>query len=174
MKFETDLLGAKLWAVVAATVRPLPGRVAKPSPPTPVVAAKSAVRTPPVPPQIARPVRKAPKTSRPPPIALEPGRHRRLIRGREAAAGTIDLHGLDQDRARSALTGYILRAHAEGQRTVLVITGKGALGDGVLRRRTPEWLAEAPLRAVVSGLSEAHRRHGGEGALYVALKRRER
>jgi DNA-nicking Smr family endonuclease len=55
-----------------------------------------------------------------------------------------------------------------------VITGKGALGDGVLRRRVPEWLAEAPLRSLIAGISEAHRRHGGGGALYVAIRRRER
>jgi DNA-nicking Smr family endonuclease len=83
----------------------------------------------------------------------------------------VDLHGLNQDQARSALTGFMLHAFAAHRRIVLVITGKGALGDGVLRRRVPEWLAEPPLRAVVAGLSEAHRRHGGEGALYVALKR---
>ena len=70
------------------------------------------------------------------------------------------------------MTDYVRRAHAEGRRTVLVITGKGALGDGVLRRRAPEWLSEPPLRTLVAGLSEAHRRHGGEGAIYVALKRR--
>jgi DNA-nicking Smr family endonuclease len=64
------------------------------------------------------------------------------------------------------------RAYDEGWRAVLVITGKGALGDGVLRRRAPEWLAQPPIRPMVAGISEAHRRHGGEGALYVALKRR--
>ena len=83
----------------------------------------------------------------------------------------IDLHGYDQDRGRAALTAFILRAHADGERAVLVITGKGTMGDGVLRRRTPEWLSEPPLRPLIAGLSEAHRRHGGEGALYVALKR---
>jgi DNA-nicking Smr family endonuclease len=54
-----------------------------------------------------------------------------------------------------------------------VITGKGSSGDGVLRRRVPEWLSQPPLRQIVAGLSEAHRRHGGGGALYVALKRAE-
>jgi DNA-nicking Smr family endonuclease len=53
-----------------------------------------------------------------------------------------------------------------------VITGKGVGGDGVLRRRVPEWLAAPPIRPHVAGVSEAHRRHGGDGALYVALKRR--
>jgi DNA-nicking Smr family endonuclease len=53
-----------------------------------------------------------------------------------------------------------------------VITGKGVGGDGVLKRRVPDWLAAPPLRDHIAGLSEAHRRHGGEGALYVALKRK--
>jgi DNA-nicking Smr family endonuclease len=85
----------------------------------------------------------------------------------------IDLHGLSQDGARSALTGFLEGCVRRGVRGVLIITGKGALGDGVLRRRVPEWLGEAPLRPIVAGISEAHRRHGGGGALYVALKRRD-
>ena len=78
---------------------------------------------------------------------------------------------MDQDRARAAVTAFLLREHASGARAVLVITGRGKVGGGVLRRRLPDWLAEPPLRAVVAGLAVAHRRHGGEGAFYVALKR---
>jgi DNA-nicking Smr family endonuclease len=176
--------GDHLWPIVAATVRPFPGRSAnaslpprgggstaeggvggpsarKKEPPT------SRARGPePLPPYRTGAEKRdgAPR----PPDPIEPNRFNRLTRSH---APTIDLHNLNQDRARAALTAFILRAHAEGHRTVLVITGKGALGDGVLRRRTPEWLAEPPLRAVIAGLSEAHRRHGGAGALYVALKR---
>ena len=106
-----------------------------------------------------------------PPEFIEPGRRRRLIRERDPIAAIIDLHNMTQDVARAALTGFVLRAQAQGERAVLVITGKGALGDGVLRRRVPEWLADPPLRGAVAGVSEAHRRHGGEGALYVALRR---
>jgi DNA-nicking Smr family endonuclease len=102
---------------------------------------------------------------------LDASLHRRLVRGREAVAGRIDLHGLTYDAARAALTAFILRAADEGWRAVMVITGKGALGEGVIRRHAPEWLAAPPLRALVAGVSQAHRRHGGEGALYVALKR---
>jgi len=72
------------------------------------------------------------------------------------------------------LEGFLRRAWDEGYRAVLVITGKGVQGDGVLRRRTPEWLAAPQLAHIVAGISEAHRRHGGEGALYVALKRKPR
>jgi DNA-nicking Smr family endonuclease len=91
--------------------------------------------------------------------------------GRETIGGRIDLHGLSQDQARADLIAFVQAAVLHGARGVLVITGKGALGDGVLRRRAPEWLAEPPLRPLVAGISEAHRRHGGAGALYVALKR---
>ncbi|MGH7022381.1 MAG: Smr/MutS family protein [Caulobacteraceae bacterium] len=103
--------------------------------------------------------------------AIEPGRYRRMVLGREPIGARIDLHGLGQDAARAELTDFIHRTHGLGLRGVLVITGKGTLGDGVLRRRVPEWLAEPPLRALIAGISEAHRRHGGAGALYVALKR---
>jgi DNA-nicking Smr family endonuclease len=122
---------------------------------------------------VAPPVRpKRAVTSPGPPGAIEPNRQRRLVREREPIGARIDLHGLDQDRARAALERFITASHAQGHRAVLVITGKGLRGDGVLRRLTPEWLAASPLRALVAGLARADRRHGGEGALYVALKRR--
>jgi DNA-nicking Smr family endonuclease len=81
---------------------------------------------------------------------------------------------MTQDRARAALEAFLRRAWDDGYRAVLVITGKGLSGDGVLRRYTPEWLAAPALSHIVAGISEAHRRHGGEGALYVALKRKPR
>jgi DNA-nicking Smr family endonuclease len=118
-----------------------------------------------------RPGRVAPVASGPPGV-IEPNRQRRLVREREPIGARIDLHGLDQDRARAALEQFIAASHAAGHRAVLVITGKGVRGDGVLRRLTPEWLAAPPLRMMVAGLARADRRHGGEGALYVALKRR--
>ena len=72
------------------------------------------------------------------------------------------------------LERFLARAWDEGYRAVLVITGKGFTGDGILRRAAPEWLAAPHLAHIVAGISEAHRRHGGEGALYVALKRKPR
>ena len=162
----------RLWAAVARTVRLAPGRKAPedPSPPPepllpPLVAKPAAATAPP-----AHRSAKAP----PPPGPIEPGRHRRIARERDPIEARLDLHGFDQDRARRVLTDFVARAHADGLRAVLVITGRGLLGDGVLRRRAPEWLAEPPLRALVAGLSPAERRHGGDGALYVALKRKGR
>ena len=165
---------ARLWALVAATVRPLPGRMvvipqdepANP-PPRPAPAAKAPLPFVPAAHQ-SRP--RAP--AKPPPSDIEPGRMRRLTRERDPLELVLDLHGLDQDRARGVLHRFLLRAQEDGARAVLVITGKGVQGDGILRRRTPEWLAEPAVRSVVAGVSEAHRRHGGAGALYVALKRK--
>ncbi|HEY2049218.1 MAG TPA: Smr/MutS family protein [Caulobacteraceae bacterium] len=169
---------ARLWAIVAATVRPLPGR-AHPHPPADSAPAKASAaprKSEPAKAPVPTPRRAHPPAPRPPapPETIEPNRLRLIDRGREALNGTLDLHGLDQDRARAALTRFLMRAFDENHRTVLVITGKGALGDGVLRRRTPEWLAEPPLRGVVAGISEAHRARGGAGALYIALKRNPR
>lgn len=164
----------RLWAVVTSTVRPGPGRtpVVPPKDVEPEGAVKTKAKAAPGPHPFAP---AAHRTKAKPPIVapgdIEPGRKRRLIRERDPIDLRLDLHGFDQDRARAVLTGFLLRAQDEGVRAVLVITGKGYQGDGVLRRRVPEWLADPPLRAVVAGVSEAGRRHGGEGALYVALKR---
>jgi DNA-nicking Smr family endonuclease len=169
-----------LWAAVAATVRLAPGR-SPPPPPSPEVPpppvqtapskAKGVAKTP-----TAAPAKAPPKPHHPyaPPQTIEPRRKRRIVRGRDEIAGRLDLHGLDQDRARQALHDFLLRAHGDGARAVLVITGKGRMGDGVLRRRAPEWLADPALRAIVAGLSQADRHHGGEGAFYIALKRKTR
>ena len=169
---------ARLWALVAATVRPLPGRTVDIPPETP--AEPQAVRRPAA--KASQPFVPAAHQSQPRPAVksppaqqpgdIEPGRKRRLTRERDPLEWVLDLHGLDQDRARAVLHGYLKRAQDEGARAVLVITGKGVQGDGILRRRAPEWLAEPAVRGVVAGVSEAHRRHGGQGALYVAIKRR--
>jgi len=161
-----------LWAKVAATIRPAAGRAIPKAPPAaPVVAAKSAAPSPL--PNVSRPAAPPPRRAH----ALqpiEPGRMRRLTREREAVGPRLDLHGLTQDEARPRLVAFLRRAHDDGWRAAMVITGKGSRGDGVLRRYTPEWLASPDLRDIVAGVAEAHRRHGGEGALYVALKRRAR
>ena len=162
-----------LWARVAATIHPAPGRHALPAPaPTAERPQTASAAQKPKPAAPAKPESAARRT-RPhsAPEAIEPGRMRRLTRERDPIGPRLDLHGLDQDQARAMLISFLHRARSEGWRAVLIITGKGSRGDGVLRRMTPEWLAAPSLRDLVAGVSEAHRRHGGEGALYVALKR---
>ena len=103
---------------------------------------------------------------------IEPNRKRRIVKEHDPIGARLDMHGLDQDRARATLEGFIRRAYDDGHRAVLVITGKGRVGHGVLKQRTPEWLAGPALREMIAGVSTADQRHGGDGALYVALKRK--
>jgi DNA-nicking Smr family endonuclease len=103
-----------------------------------------------------------------PSVGLDTRTLEKLRNGQMPIEGRIDLHGLSQARAHAALNRFILEAYAEGKRCVLVITGKGA---GVLKSAAPEWLAQEPLGAAVLKVQSAQPRHGGEGALYVYLRR---
>ncbi|HZZ69859.1 MAG TPA: Smr/MutS family protein [Phenylobacterium sp.] len=156
-----------IWGMVAATIHPLPGRG------TPT-ASQEAARTETVA-RIAPPRPKASKAKlREQLDAIEPNRRHRIAREREDIGARLDLHGMDQVRARAVLESFLANAFHEGWRAVLVITGKGVQGDGILKRRAPEWLAAPHLAHIVAGISDAARHHGGEGALYVALKRKAR
>ena len=167
----------RLWSMVASTVHPLPGRShPERSPASADTPALGDAISAPKPGAGGPPPLPARSGLEPPPPAksIEPGRRHRIAKERDPIGAHIDLHGMDLARARTVLEAFIFRSWNEGMRAVLVITGKGVRGDGILRRMTPDWLADARLRDVVAGISEAQRRHGGEGALYVALKRHPR
>jgi DNA-nicking Smr family endonuclease len=168
-----------LWESVAKQTKPLrkKPRAAKPPPlltdaETPVAARPAA------PPPSARTPR-APKPASPPaaPPLAPLGRRERsqLSRGRKQIEARLDLHGMTQARAHHALSGFLQRAHHDGLSFVLVITGKGRKGPesepGVLRRQVPQWLSLPEFRTLVIGFEEAHVGHGGEGALYVRIRR---
>ena len=110
-----------------------------------------------------------------PPLAPLGRRERaQLSRGRKEIDARLDLHGMTQTRAHRELFGFLQRAHSHGLTFVLVITGKGRVADperGVLRRQVPQWLSLPEFRALVVGFEEAHIGHGGEGALYVRIRR---
>lgn len=141
----------------------------------------------------ARPQRTVTPQQSPPPAkppSLSPLERRfkqRLGRGRDAIDVRIDLHGMTQREAHDALIGFLHRAQCDGARTALIVTGKGTAGKGttgdglgprqafsergVLRRQVPMWLALPEFRRYVAGFDTAHVSHGGEGALYVRLRR---
>jgi DNA-nicking Smr family endonuclease len=125
----------------------------------------------------ATPITAATAPIAPPPAQLTPlGRRMRarVARGKQAIDARLDLHGLTQSEAHAALAHFLRAATARGARLVLVITGKGRRGDGetgVLRRQVPHWLGLAEFRAYVIGFEDAHIAHGGEGALYVRLRK---
>lgn len=156
----------RLWSLVTGTVHPLPSRSA-PKAPRPQTLDAPARLEPKHAEETKRRLRETLE-------GIEPNRRHRIAKAREEIGARIDLHGMTQDHAHAALEAFLHRAWNDGWRAVLVITGKGVQGDGILRRRVPEWLGAIHLSHVVAGVSEAHRRHGGEGALYVALKRKPR
>jgi DNA-nicking Smr family endonuclease len=106
------------------------------------------------------------------PEELEPRRQRRLSRERDPIEASIDLHGFGRFEAEDQLRAFLMSCQARGLRAVLVVTGQGRRGGGIIRASVHEWLQGHALRGVVSGFAMAHRRHGGDGAIYVTLKRR--
>jgi DNA-nicking Smr family endonuclease len=139
-----------------------------------------AAKTPP----LAAQLRAAPSKAPPPLVPIERRKARRIARGHVEIDARLDLHGLRQADAERRLRTFLLRARAEGLRTVLVITGKGSERDtdehrttldhgarGVLRRSVPLWLEAPELRDCVAGIAPAHVRHGGSGALYIHLRK---
>ena len=162
-----------LWAHVVKGAKPLPGKsvpIIEPEPPAnPSVVPVSAPLAP-----VALPAR--PRLL--PLAGVERKMMRELSRGNRTPEARLDLHGMRQAEAHEALIGFLYRHHALGSKLVLVITGKGGSADafggerGILRRLVPHWLADPGLRRIVVGYDESARHHGGEGALYVRLRRR--
>ena len=100
---------------------------------------------------------------------------RRLQKNQVRVEGRLDLHGMTAVEAHAALVAFIENAISRRCRIVLVITGKGNLGSGLLKRSLPHWLESFPhsLRYKVVAIRPALPHHGGEGAYYVQLKRTE-
>jgi DNA-nicking Smr family endonuclease len=168
----------RIWARVAGSVTPRkPKKAALVTPGAAVVDPPAA----PLPRGLAKPRPAAPAWS-PPVVApprprghpeeLEPRRQRRLSRERDPIEAKIDLHGYGRFQAQDALTAFLMGAQARGYRSVLVVTGQGRRGGtGVIRASVHEWLQAPALRGVVSGFAAAARHHGGDGALYVTIRR---
>lgn len=166
-----------LWRQVARTVKPLPGRMPVEPEPEAAQAKPVAVAESALPPATPTPVQST-KPAPPPLVPLERRMRTQLRRGQQGVEAVIDLHGLRQDEAHSALRGFLRLQQQRGAKLVLVVTGKGIAGDvpygeerGILRRNVPHWLRLPDLRPLVLGFDEAEQRHGGTGALYIRLRR---
>ncbi len=106
-------------------------------------------------------------------FAFDRRTYERLKEGRIAIEGQVDLHGCTQEEAFAAVNKFLDEAWFEGRRCLLVITGKGTArdGGGVLRSDVPHWITEGAHRERLIGIGPADSRHGGDGALYVLLRR---
>ena len=169
-----------LWESVAKQTKPLRKRSRAAKPPEALPSAETPpTAQPAVAPKLllSAKVQRVPKPEAPPPLAPLGRRERsQLSRGRKEIDDRLDLHGMTQTRAHRALSGFLQRAYSEGLTFVLIITGKGKTTGpdserGVLRRQVPQWLNLPEFRTLVVGFEEAHIGHGGEGALYVRIRR---
>jgi DNA-nicking Smr family endonuclease len=168
-----------LWENVTKQTKPLrkKHRVARPdagSSDTKVQFAAKPAALPPSTPRASPP--KIAKPAMPPLASLGRRDRSQLSRGRKEIEARLDLHGMTQARAHRALSSFLQRAHLDGLTFVLIITGKGRVGGaeverGVLRRQVPQWLSQPEFRTLVVGFEAAHIGHGGEGALYVRVRR---
>lgn len=174
-----------LWRQVTESIRPLsPAPAPPPAVPAPTPAADAGSLPAPGAPTPAG-AEPAPTTGAMRRVAgqepkglpdIDRRTRRRLARGSERIEARLDLHGLFQDEAHRRLRAFLAAAQASGLVHVLVITGKGRGADelggrGVLRRSVPEWLRQPAFSRYVAGFGPAHHVHGGDGALYVRIRR---
>jgi DNA-nicking Smr family endonuclease len=164
-----------VWAMVAKTAKPLKGKAVPLPAPAQVEAApmEKLLSTAPEPVLVQAsemPVRKEKSGAHP----FDKQTHDKLLKGRLPIEARVDLHGMTQNEAHGLLLSFLHRAHAGDLRYVLVITGKGTSfgSEGALKRAVPAWLSTPLFRALVNGHDSAARQHGGAGALYVRLRRR--
>lgn len=171
----------RLWRNVVADSKPLPGRSLPEEPEADQAGQPEPVPSPPPPPG-APPVRPSAHPQAPSRHGQSelhhgkaPGLDRRsaerLKRGDMEIEASIDLHGMTQDMAHGALAAFIQRCWVAQRRCVLVVTGKGSQGFGILKAQVPRWLNQSPSRERILGFSFAQPRHGGDGALYVLIRR---
>ena len=177
------------WRKVADTVTPLPGNrrrrasaLSRPEAESP--AEGVAPREPaggtakPGPTPATRAPRPAAAASGPGPADLDTHSYggisradaRRIRSGKAAIDGRIDLHGMTLAQAELSLREFLIAASSSGFRTVIVVTGKGRGGMGVIRQNLPGWLQLPPLRERVLAYCRAQPRDGGTGAYYVRLR----
>ncbi len=177
----------KLWSKVAETITPLKNRPAAPTLPPRRSFFKTIEEMP-------LPASWGVGTSPDPAPMLDKKDHRRLTQGRLPIDQTLDLHGMNQDQAYAQLKRRVEMAIKHGNRTLLIVTGKGGKRwsqsedncvssrkradfdqfGGVLKRMVPLWLSSPELSFYIHSYGPAAKEHGGDGALYVRLRREKR
>jgi DNA-nicking Smr family endonuclease len=172
-----------LWKIYARSIKPLRGKAKTVEPDIEETEVPVKILARPHTPARNAALGEASSPKLPPLAPLDRRMKQRVARGRDPIEARLDLHGMTQVQAHAALLRFLRRAQADGAKTVLVVTGKGfgarsRVGThdadrepGVLRRQVPMWLALPEFRLLVVGFDDAHAGHGGQGALYVRLRR---
>jgi DNA-nicking Smr family endonuclease len=175
----------QLWAKVMRTVRPLRAVAVAATLP------RVTVRTTAIEPQPVEPKRKPmarvleprvvptpPASAKSPSNTLDGGWDKRLARGMVAPDSSIDLHGHTLASAHALLDAGLARAIAGGDRVLLLVTGKPPRPEserpharGSIRAAIGDWLASSRHAGSIAAVRGAHPRHGGQGALYIVIRR---
>lgn len=175
MNDDGDMGDEDLWDAVMRDVTPIKGREKTVRLPAPKKVSKAS--------KVVQAAEK-PASSRTVPQGHDVDRNtlKRFQKGQMPIEARLDLHGMNQGQAHEALRAFIAASYAAGRRCVIVITGKGLTGKtseewgnakpGVLKQRVPEWLEDAALKPYILQISKAQRKDGGDGALYVLLRRK--
>lgn len=171
-----------LWQSLTRSVRAL--RRDAPVPPAPATGAPEALPPPPPLPRIKgripppRPLPAPPPPPRREPVAtLDASWEKKFRSGSIQPERSIDLHGHSIAAAHSVLDTALTAAVRDGVRILLVVTGKprpGRLppeGRGAIRAEIGHWLERSPYADRIASVRVAHPRHGGDGALYIILRR---
>jgi len=173
---------AALWARVMASVRPIRPRAA---PSVAPVAAAPAPAARSQPQRVVAPARKpaalrapAPSARPVPGTTLDGSWDKQLSRGLVSPDRSIDLHGHNLATAYALLDSALERSVREGDRVVLLVTGKPPVptserphARGAIRAAVGDWLAGSRHAGSIAAVRGAHPRHGGNGALYIVLRR---
>ncbi|WP_313435661.1 Smr/MutS family protein [Novosphingobium sp.] len=181
---------AEVWALVARTVTPLEKRRPAPAPAATVPTPPKTVVFPPAPPpkkakgRVPPPLPPKPVAPAKPkvdaPLHLDGSWEKRISKGTLIPDFSLDLHGSNLDQAYVRLMHGLTQAKAMGARVVLIVTGKPRPVDamdrgtarGAIRAKITDWLAASDHAHDIVAIRGAHRRHGGQGAIYVVLRKR--
>ncbi len=180
---------AEIWAQVARTVTPLEKRRPVAIPTALMAAPARTVVLPPASPpkkvkgRIPAPLPPKPVATKPKadaPLHLDGSWEKRISKGTLVPDFSLDLHGSNLDQAYVRLMHGLTQAKAMGARVVLIVTGKPRPVDamdrgtarGAIRAKITDWLAASDHALDIVAIRGAHRRHGGQGAIYVVLKKR--
>ncbi len=104
--------------------------------------------------------------------------NRRIDRGGIIPDISIDLHDSSLSSAYARLDRALEQAIAQKLKVVLLVTGKprahdraSGQGRGAIAAVVRDWLAASRHAKGISAVRNAHPKHGGNGALYIVLKR---
>ncbi|MFN2098929.1 Smr/MutS family protein [Altererythrobacter sp. MF3-039] len=169
---------AAIWAKVASTVTPMEGKRA-PVIQKAVPAVSPRKQKPVVAPEVTKPFPSKPQSATTQGGGLDSHWDRKLKAGSIEPDFTLDLHGASLDGAYNRLMDGLRQANAMGARVVLLVTGKPRPVDpadrghkrGAIRAKILDWLAASEFSSDIAAVRRSHRRHGGDGALYLVLKR---